>query len=198
MPLPFVCCVCCTNYPLPFQINWSVELMIHCPFDPSLYLNWTPSKPFTAAVCTCTLWHTCLLVCWYDDPLPYISFQQAPCVSGVHPAVSGGLVQVLPHSGGRHSSPGSAASLGPHLQMWVPYITAKLKAARSAEVSFWVFTVLYSSLSDLRYTLVVLVMFLLSSVLCPVLWFLWIHAGSANANFFFAMTITYALAQVLL
>ena len=50
---------------------------------------------------------------------------------------------------------------------------------------------------DLRYTLVVLVMFLLSSVLCPVLWYLWIHAGSANANFFFAMTITYALAQVM-
>ena len=53
------------------------------------------------------------------------------------------------------------------------------------------------SLSDLRYTLVVLVMFLLSSVLCPVLWYLWIHAGSANANFFFAMTLTYALAQVI-
>ena len=52
-------------------------------------------------------------------------------------------------------------------------------------------------LSDLRYTLVVLVMFLLSSVLCPVLWYLWIHAGSANANFFFAMTLTYALAQVI-
>ena len=51
-------------------------------------------------------------------------------------------------------------------------------------------------LSDLHYTLVVLVMFLLSSVLCPVLWYLWIHAGSANANFF-AMTLTYALAQVI-
>lgn len=50
---------------------------------------------------------------------------------------------------------------------------------------------------DLRYTLVVLVMFLLSSALCPVLWYLWIHTGSANANFFFAMTLTYALAQVL-
>ena len=40
-------------------------------------------------------------------------------------------------------------------------------------------------------------MFLLSSALCPVLWYLWIHTGSANANFFFAMTLTYALAQVL-
>ncbi len=50
--------------------------------------------------------------------------------------------------------------------------------------------------ADLRYTLVVVVMFLASSLLCPVLWYLWIHAGSANANFFFAMTLTYSLAQV--
>ncbi|XP_064393288.1 phosphatidylinositol glycan anchor biosynthesis class U protein-like [Halichondria panicea] len=50
----------------------------------------------------------------------------------------------------------------------------------------------------LRYTLVVVVMFLASSLLCPVLWYLWIHAGSANANFFFAMTLTYSLAQIFL
>ena len=49
---------------------------------------------------------------------------------------------------------------------------------------------------DLRYTLVVVCMFLIASILCPVLWYLWIHAGSANANFFFAITLTYALAQV--
>ena len=49
---------------------------------------------------------------------------------------------------------------------------------------------------DLRYTLVVLTMFLVASVLGPVLWYLWIHAGSANANFFFAMTLVYCLAQV--
>ena len=49
---------------------------------------------------------------------------------------------------------------------------------------------------DLRYTLVVVCMFLIFSILCPVLWYLWIHAGSANANFFFAITLTYALAQV--
>ena len=39
-------------------------------------------------------------------------------------------------------------------------------------------------------------MFLIASVLCPVLWYLWVQAGSANANFFFAITLTYALAQV--
>eukprot|EP00731_Ephydatia_muelleri_P026555 Em0018g655a len=49
--------------------------------------------------------------------------------------------------------------------------------------------------SYLRYTLVVLTMFLVASVLGPVLWYLWIHAGSANANFFFAMTLVYCLAQ---
>eukprot|EP00731_Ephydatia_muelleri_P026541 Em0018g641a len=52
--------------------------------------------------------------------------------------------------------------------------------------------------SYLRYTLVVLTMFLVASVLGPVLWYLWIHAGSANANFFFAMTLVYCLAQVFL
>ncbi|CAI8016035.1 Phosphatidylinositol glycan anchor biosynthesis class U protein [Geodia barretti] len=50
----------------------------------------------------------------------------------------------------------------------------------------------------LRYTLVVLCMFLMTSVLCPVFWYLWIHAGSANANFFFATTLAYSLAQVFL
>ena len=50
--------------------------------------------------------------------------------------------------------------------------------------------------TDLRYTLVVLCMFLMTSVLCPVFWYLWIHAGSANANFFFATTLAYSLAQV--
>ena len=39
-------------------------------------------------------------------------------------------------------------------------------------------------------------MFLITSVLCPVFWYLWIHAGSANANFFFATTLAYSLAQV--
>ena len=50
--------------------------------------------------------------------------------------------------------------------------------------------------TDLRYTLVVMCMFLITSVLCPVFWYLWIHAGSANANFFFATTLAYSLAQV--
>ena len=38
-------------------------------------------------------------------------------------------------------------------------------------------------------------MFLVASIAGPVLWHLWIHTGSANANFYFAMTIIYCLAQ---
>ena len=64
------------------------------------------------------------------------------------------------------------------------------------QYALWDGMSLHFSPLDLRYTLVVLSMFLACSVLCPVLWYLWIHAGSANANFFFAITLTYALAQV--
>ncbi|XP_041454482.1 phosphatidylinositol glycan anchor biosynthesis class U protein-like [Lytechinus variegatus] len=49
-----------------------------------------------------------------------------------------------------------------------------------------------------RNTLVVGVMMLLASVLCPVIWHLWIYAGSANANFFFAFTLIYNTAQIFL
>ena len=38
----------------------------------------------------------------------------------------------------------------------------------------------------------------MSSIAGPILWYLWIHVGSANANFFFGMTITYNIAQVFL
>ncbi|KAJ8041054.1 Phosphatidylinositol glycan anchor biosynthesis class U protein [Holothuria leucospilota] len=48
----------------------------------------------------------------------------------------------------------------------------------------------------LRNGLVVSVMIVISTVLAPVLWHLWIYAGSANANFFFAFTLIYNTAQV--
>ena len=51
-------------------------------------------------------------------------------------------------------------------------------------------------ISDLRQSLVVGVMFVVSSVLAPILYHLWIYAGSANANFFFAFTLVYNTAQV--
>jgi len=49
---------------------------------------------------------------------------------------------------------------------------------------------------DARLTLVAGCMFLVATVLTPLLWHLWIHAGSANANFYFAMSVLYSLAQV--
>lgn len=39
-------------------------------------------------------------------------------------------------------------------------------------------------------------MLICSSFLAPVFWQLWIYAGSANANFFFAITLAYSTAQV--
>lgn len=39
---------------------------------------------------------------------------------------------------------------------------------------------------------------LVTSVLSPILWHLWIYTGSANANFFFATTLAFATAQIFL
>ena len=39
---------------------------------------------------------------------------------------------------------------------------------------------------------------LVTSVLSPIVWYLWIYAGSANANFFLATTLAFATAQILL
>lgn len=50
----------------------------------------------------------------------------------------------------------------------------------------------------LRNTLLVMCMLICSSFLAPVFWQLWIYAGSANANFFFAITLAYSTAQILL
>lgn len=41
-------------------------------------------------------------------------------------------------------------------------------------------------------------MLLFSSVLAPLFWYLWIYAGSANANFFYAATLAYSTAQIFL
>ena len=50
--------------------------------------------------------------------------------------------------------------------------------------------------ADARMTLVVGCMLLVATVLSPLLWHLWIHAGSANANFYFAMSVVYGIPQV--
>lgn len=38
--------------------------------------------------------------------------------------------------------------------------------------------------------------FIATSVLAPIQWFLWIYSGSANANFYFGVTIAFGTAQV--
>jgi len=38
--------------------------------------------------------------------------------------------------------------------------------------------------------------FIATSVLAPIQWYLWIYSGSANANFYFGVTIAFGTAQV--
>ncbi len=52
------------------------------------------------------------------------------------------------------------------------------------------------SRSVFRHSFIVGCIFLVTSVLSPILWYLWIYTGSANANFFFATTLAFATAQV--
>lgn len=51
-------------------------------------------------------------------------------------------------------------------------------------------------ISDMRNKLVVACMFICSTVFGPIMWHLWIYSGSANANFYFAITLVYSTAEV--
>ncbi|KAJ8964871.1 hypothetical protein NQ314_004553 [Rhamnusium bicolor] len=42
------------------------------------------------------------------------------------------------------------------------------------------------------------VIFLIASSLAPILWYLWIYCNSANANFYFGVTLAFAIAQIFL
>lgn len=50
----------------------------------------------------------------------------------------------------------------------------------------------------MRNTFIVMNMFLCCTILSPILWHLWIYAGSANANFYFAIALTFSTAQIFL
>lgn len=50
--------------------------------------------------------------------------------------------------------------------------------------------------SDLQQGFVVLAAFIITSVLGPTVWHLWIYARSANANFYFGVSLAFAIAQV--
>lgn len=52
--------------------------------------------------------------------------------------------------------------------------------------------------SHMRNTFIVSNMFICCTVLSPILWHLWIYAGSANANFYFAIALTFSTAQIFL
>ena len=48
----------------------------------------------------------------------------------------------------------------------------------------------------MRNVLIVIGVFLVATILAPCMWYLWIYAGSGNANFFYAVTLVYNAAQV--
>ena len=51
-------------------------------------------------------------------------------------------------------------------------------------------------LLDVRHSLVIICMMLVAILMAPITWYLWIYTGSANANFYFAMTMVFNVAQV--
>ncbi|XP_029650437.1 phosphatidylinositol glycan anchor biosynthesis class U protein [Octopus sinensis] len=50
----------------------------------------------------------------------------------------------------------------------------------------------------LRNSFIVTCMFITSTVFSPLLWHLWLYAGSANANFYFAITLVFTTAEIFL
>lgn len=53
-------------------------------------------------------------------------------------------------------------------------------------------------LSFMQQKFIVGVTFIITSALGPTVWHLWIYSGSANANFFFGVTLSFATAQIFL
>ncbi|CAF1097648.1 unnamed protein product [Adineta ricciae] len=49
-----------------------------------------------------------------------------------------------------------------------------------------------------RHTLIIICMILIAILMAPITWYLWIYTGSANANFYFAMTMVFNVAQTFL
>jgi phosphatidylinositol glycan class U len=50
----------------------------------------------------------------------------------------------------------------------------------------------------MRNLLIYSCMFVISTILAPIMWHLWIHTGSGNANFYFAITLVYSISQIFL
>lgn len=49
-----------------------------------------------------------------------------------------------------------------------------------------------------RHSLIIICMMLIAILMAPITWYLWIYTGSANANFYFAMTMVFNVAQTFL
>ncbi len=48
----------------------------------------------------------------------------------------------------------------------------------------------------MRHSLAIVCMMIVAILMTPITWYLWIYTGSANANFYFAMTLLFNVAQV--
>jgi len=50
----------------------------------------------------------------------------------------------------------------------------------------------------MRYSFLIVNLFLYSSVLAPIFWYLWVYLGSGNANFFYAIGLVYGIGEAIL
>ncbi|KAF9329154.1 hypothetical protein BG006_007777 [Podila minutissima] len=51
---------------------------------------------------------------------------------------------------------------------------------------------------DMRYSFLIVNLFLYSSFLAPIFWYLWVYVGSGNANFFYAIGLVYGIGEIIL
>ncbi len=49
---------------------------------------------------------------------------------------------------------------------------------------------------ELKYAYIIFIAWIFLAVLAPIFWHIWIHAGSGNANFFYALNLVHAMAQI--
>ncbi|KAF9419364.1 hypothetical protein BGZ94_009437 [Podila epigama] len=50
----------------------------------------------------------------------------------------------------------------------------------------------------MRYSFLIANLFLYSSLLAPIFWYLWVYVGSGNANFFYAIGLVYGIGEIIL
>ena len=50
----------------------------------------------------------------------------------------------------------------------------------------------------MRYSFLIVNLFMYSSILAPIFWYLWVYLGSGNANFLYAIGLVYGIGEVIL